>query len=225
MLKRLLSVLLTAMVLLTTLTACSFDFLKKDKGNKKEPGKDAEQTTAAPSATTATTSAFPIYYVTADPTLNVRSEPKVDSTRLGIEIFTACKKCGLVSACEVIFRAADGGEGLREIISSLLDSLALSRDGEIHSAVRVLAFGQETVNAFRRLQIGGVLFDHVIRLGKRPERAPLKPDAFFLAVDISLFVKAGENTALFSVDGVSQPEREDLFNEFFSVIHRFEAFL
>ena len=51
MLKRLLSVLLTAIVLLTTLTACSFDFLKKDKEKKEEK---ATTTKAAVTTTTTT---------------------------------------------------------------------------------------------------------------------------------------------------------------------------
>lgn len=81
MVKRLLSVLLTVTLLLTALTACSFDFKSKKKNNK-DKDKETEKTTATQAATTATT-AFPLYYVTADPSLNVRSEPKVDSTRLG----------------------------------------------------------------------------------------------------------------------------------------------
>ena len=82
MVKKRLSILLLG-VLLLTLVACS-----KDTGS--DANSDAKQKeplikTTTPSSTvvtTTTTSAFPIYYVTADP-LNVRSGPKASSTKLG----------------------------------------------------------------------------------------------------------------------------------------------
>lgn len=82
MVKKRFSVLLVAMLLLT-LVACG-----KDKAPDKSSGteqKESPKITTAPSSamvTTTTTSAFPIYYVTADP-LNVRSGPKASSTKLG----------------------------------------------------------------------------------------------------------------------------------------------
>ena len=73
MTKRLLCVLLIAAMLLGVLTACG-DETKKEK---------SKSTTTTKAATTTTTSAFPIYYVTADPTLNVRREPDTASERIG----------------------------------------------------------------------------------------------------------------------------------------------
>lgn len=66
MTKRLLSVLLAALLLVGGLTACGAD--------KKKPNPPA---TTANKSTTTTTSAFPVYYVTAT-TLNVRSAPAIE---------------------------------------------------------------------------------------------------------------------------------------------------
>lgn len=73
MTKRLLCILLIAVLLLGTLTACG-DETKKEK---------SKSTTTTKATTTTTTAAFPIYYVTADPTLNVRREPDTASERIG----------------------------------------------------------------------------------------------------------------------------------------------
>lgn len=73
MTKRLLCALLIV-ALLGTLTACGDD-TKENKGKST--------TTNTKAVTTTTTSAFPIYYVTADPTLNVRREPDSSSERIG----------------------------------------------------------------------------------------------------------------------------------------------
>lgn len=73
MTKRLLSMLLAAVLLMGILTACG-----DDKKVEKKPTTTAKKSTS-------TTSAFPVYYVTANK-LNVRREPDAASERLG-ELF------------------------------------------------------------------------------------------------------------------------------------------
>lgn len=76
MTKRWLAVLLTAVLLVTALTACSFDFLKGDETE------DATTTTTETPTTTTTAVVYPVCYVTATK-LNVRREPTTEGELLG----------------------------------------------------------------------------------------------------------------------------------------------
>ena len=65
--KKRIAALLAAVMLMGILTACGDD-------QKAEP----KPTTTTKPPTTTTTSSTPLYYVTADPTLNVRSAPTTE---------------------------------------------------------------------------------------------------------------------------------------------------
>ena len=71
MIKRWLCMLLTVAMLMSVLAACGDDQQAETK-----------PTTTTAKKTTTTTSAFPVYYVTADPTLNVRSAPTTEGDNI-----------------------------------------------------------------------------------------------------------------------------------------------
>ena len=93
MTKRWLAVLLTAVLLITALTACSLPFMQDEE--TEEP----TTTTTEEPTTTTTAKVYPVCYVTATK-LNVRREPNTDGELLGQLVYGA--------AVEILETTVDG---------------------------------------------------------------------------------------------------------------------